>query len=172
MPFIENASSVKLSAKSELTWFLFEDPQSAAVFRARHHEAVRWRFTLFTIHFILQWELVEISVIYCLKSKSYFYRSELLPNAFSKCNSRGGGGVLPYISPGMCCPIGSGFRAILVWKRVYTLTILVWNRLWFFGGTKRVYERYLSFQFQMNNKEREICEFEMDLKNFLVCTLI
>ena len=133
MPFIENASSVKLSAKSELTWFLFEDPQSAAVFRARHHEAVRWRFTLFTIHFILQWELVEISVIYCLKSKSYFYRSELLPNAFSKCNSRGGGGVLPYISPGMCCPNGSGFRAILVWKRVYTLPILVWNRYGFLG---------------------------------------
>ena len=35
-----------------------------------------------------------------------------------------------------------------------------------------MYERYLSFQFQMNNKEREICEFEMDLKNFFVCTLI
>ena len=44
--------------------------------------------------------------------------------------------------------------------------------VWFFGRTTRVYERYLSFQFQMNNKEREICEFEMDLKNFLVCTLI
>ena len=31
---------------------------------------------------------------------------------------------------------------------------------------------YLSFQFQMNNKEREIREFEMDLKIFFVCTLI
>ena len=143
------------------------------LFRARHHEAVRWRFTLFTVHFILQWELVEISVFYCLKSKSYFYRSEFLPNAFSNCKSRGGGGgVLPYISPGMCRPIGLGFRAILVWKRIYTLPILVRNRLWFFGGTTRVYERYLSFQFQMNNKEREICEFEMDLKNSFVCTSI
>ena len=29
---------------------------------------------------------------------------------------------------------------------------------------------YLSFQFQMRKKEREICEFEMDFKNFFVCT--
>ena len=27
----------------------------------------------------------------------------------------------------------------------------------------------LSFQFQMSKKEREICEFEMDLKNLFVC---
>ena len=32
--------------------------------------------------------------------------------------------------------------------------------------------RYLSFQFQMSKKEREICEFEMDLKDIFVCTLI
>ena len=31
---------------------------------------------------------------------------------------------------------------------------------------------YLSFQFQMSKKEREICEFEMDLKNLFVCALI
>ena len=30
---------------------------------------------------------------------------------------------------------------------------------------------YLSFQFQMRKKEREICEFEMDLNIFLVCAL-
>ena len=30
----------------------------------------------------------------------------------------------------------------------------------------------MSFQFQMNEKEREICEFEMDLNNFFVCALI
>ena len=35
------------------------------------------------------------------------------------------------------------------------------------GGTTGV-----SFQFQMNEKEREICEFEMDLNNFFVCALI
>ena len=27
---------------------------------------------------------------------------------------------------------------------------------------------FLSFQFQMSKKEREICEFEMDLNNFCV----
>ena len=40
-----------------------------------------------------------------------------------------------------------------------------------FEGTTGVYE-LLSFQFQMSKKEREICEFEMDLKNFFVCALI
>ena len=31
---------------------------------------------------------------------------------------------------------------------------------------------YLPFQFQMSKKEREICEFEMDLNNAFVCVLI
>ena len=38
-------------------------------------------------------------------------------------------GTLRYI--GMCSPIGSGDCAVLVWKRVYTLPILVWIRVWF-----------------------------------------
>ena len=42
-----------------------------------------------------------------------------------------------------------------------------------FEGTTGVQLRtFLSFQFQMSKKEREICEFEMALKNFFVCTLI
>ena len=37
-----------------------------------------------------------------------------------------------------------------------------------FEGTTEVQLRtFLSFQFQMSKKEREICEFEMALKNFL-----
>ena len=37
-----------------------------------------------------------------------------------------------------------------------------------FEGTTGVQLRtFLSFQFQMSKKEREICEFEMALKNFL-----
>ena len=72
---------------------------------------------------------------------------------------------------GMCRPIGLSFCAVLVWKWVYTLPILVWNRVWFSRELRSVWT-YLSFQFQMSKKEREICEFEMDLKNFFVCTLI
>ena len=44
-----------------------------------------------------------------------------------------------------------------------------------YEGCTKVYEvniRYLSFQFQMSKKGREICKFEMHLKNFFVCTLI
>ena len=31
---------------------------------------------------------------------------------------------------------------------------------------------YLSFLFQMSKKEREICKFEIDLKNLFVCAPI
>ena len=31
---------------------------------------------------------------------------------------------------------------------------------------------YLSFQFQMSKKEREICEFKMDVNDCFVCALI
>ena len=31
---------------------------------------------------------------------------------------------------------------------------------------------YSLFQFQMSKKEREVCEFETDLKKFIVCALI
>ena len=73
-------------------------------------------------------------------------------------------GVLPYIShSGMFRPKGYGFCAVLVWKRVETLPILVWNRYRFQGNYGSV-RKYLSFQCQMNKKEREICEFEMDFK--------
>ena len=41
-----------------------------------------------------------------------------------------------------------------------------------FGGTTGVYEPFLSFQFQMSKKEREICEFQIDLNNFCVSALI
>ena len=38
--------------------------------------------------------------------------------------------------------------------------------------TTGVYGTFLSFQFEMSKKEREICELEMDLKNFFVCALM
>ena len=101
-----------------------------------------------------------------------------------------GGGVLPYINYiSMCRSIGWGFWAVLVWKRVYTLPILVESGV-AFEGTTGVYDGIYRFnsklacvaagprtrllrrrQFQMSEKEREICEFEMDLKCFLVCAL-
>ena len=64
---------------------------------------------------------------------------------------RGGGGVaLPYISHmGMCRPKEYGFWAFLVLKRVY---ILIRNRVWFSRELRE-------FQFQMNKKERVICQF-------------
>ena len=41
-----------------------------------------------------------------------------------------------------------------------------------YGGTTGVYECIYRFKFQMIKKEREICEFEIDLNNFFVCALI
>ena len=41
------------------------------------------------------------------------------------------GGILPISYIGMCRPIEYGFCAVLVRKRVFTLPILVWGRVWF-----------------------------------------
>ena len=41
-----------------------------------------------------------------------------------------------------------------------------------FKGTTGVSEHFLSFQFQMNKNEVEICEFEKYLKKIFVCSLI
>ena len=42
-----------------------------------------------------------------------------------------------------------------------------------FEGTTGVYERIYRFNSKlMSKKEGEICEFEIDLKNFFVCALI
>ena len=47
------------------------------------------------------------------------------------------------------------------------------NRVWFLRELRECMNVFsLSFQFQMSKKEREIWEFEMDLRNFFVCTLI
>ena len=70
----------------------------------------------------------------CLKQRPRESRFFLKPISILALNHRtsGGGGVLPYINHiGMCRPKGWGFCTILVWKRVYTLSILVWNLVWF-----------------------------------------
>ena len=55
-----------------------------------------------------------------------------------------GGGVLPYINYiSMCRSIGWGFWAVLVWKRVYTLPILVWNRVWFLRGLRECMDVFI-----------------------------
>ena len=80
--------------------------------------------------------------------------------------ARGGGGVLRYISHiGMCRPTNSmvfGFWFLRRF-RLKTLPILVWNWVWFRGNYGSVW-RYLSFQFQMSEKERETRGFEMEFK--------
>ena len=63
-------------------------------------------------------------------------------------------GVLPYRSCiGMCRPIGEGCWAVLVWKWVYTLPILVWNRVWF-RGNYGAYERIYRFNSKWVRKEK------------------
>ena len=78
--------------------------------------------------------------------------------------------VLPYISHiGMYRPKGRVFGPF--WSE-NTLPILVWNWVWFFEGTTGAYMNgRLSFQFQMNKNEIEMCEFEMHLENFFVSAL-
>ena len=76
----------------------------------------------------------------------------------------GGGGGTPlykpyrYVPPhrvGFLC--GFGLKTGI---RVYAFPILVWNRVWFL---RELRDCKISL-----SKERKICEFEMDLKNFFL----
>ena len=49
---------------------------------------------------------------------------------------------------------------VLVWKRVYTLPLSRSGIGYGFRGNYGCLWTYLSFQFQMSKKEREICEFD------------
>ena len=73
-------------------------------------------------------------------------------------------------------PVGRGFCAVLVWKRVYTLPILVGIGYGFRGNYGSVWT-YLSFQFQMSKKggggggeEKE--KLMRIRRRFFVCALI
>ena len=80
------------------------------------------------------------------------------------CSAPPPGGVLPYISHIGVCSAPKGMVFAPFWsENGYTLPILVWNRYRFQGNYGSL-RKYLSFQCQMNKKEREICEFEMDFK--------
>ena len=77
-----------------------------------------------------------------------------------------GGGVTPLYKLYKYVPLHRvGFLSRLVWKRVYTLPILVWNRVWFLRGLQECMDVFI-VSIQMSEKEREICKFEMDLKFF------
>ena len=45
------------------------------------------------------------------------------------------------------------------------------NRVWFLKELLDCMNVFI-IQFQMSKRERKICEFEMDLKNFFICALI
>ena len=161
MPFIEKASSVKLSAKSELTWFLFEDAKRCgfSVHAIMKRFAGDSLFSLFTSFYNEKcwWKLVSFTV---LNERVIFTGVNSCQTLFQTV-SPGGGGTPLYKLYRYVPPHRVGFARHFGLK-----TGMV------FWGTTRVYGRYLSFQFQMSKKEREIWEFEMVLKNFFVCTLI
>ena len=97
-------------------------------------------------------------------------KAELLYTAKQSVKLTSPGGAHTYISYiGMCRPIGYGVCALLVWKQVYTLPSLAWNRVWLLRELRecRSAWTYLLFQFQISKKVKgKICEFDMDLKFF------
>ena len=50
-------------------------------------------------------------------------------------------------------PIGERFCAVLVWKRVYTFPILVWNRVWFLRELRECMNVFIVSI--LNEKERK-----------------
>ena len=76
----------------------------------------------------------------------------------------GGGGVLPYISHmGMCRPKGHGVAPF--WSQNRYRLCSFWSGIGY-GLQDELGECTNVFivSFQMNKKEREICEFEMNFK--------
>ena len=85
---------------------------------------------------------------------------------FARANSSPppGGGVLPYICLiGICRLKGYGFCAVLVWNGGVDFACFALNSGMVFDGSAWT---CLSFQFQMDKKERVICEFEMDFQKY------
>ena len=84
-----------------------------------------------------------------------------------------GGGGTPLYKPYRLCaaPTGTVFGSF--WsENGYTL-FPFWSGFGYgFQGNYGSVWKYLSFQFQMNKKEIEICQIEMHLKKFFVCALI
>ena len=65
-----------------------------------------------------------------------------------------------------------GFLRRFVCKRVYTLPILVWNRVWFSGELRECVNVFIIAIPNEYKKEGEICELEMDLMSLFVFALI
>ena len=84
----------------------------------------------------------------------------------------GGGGVTPLYKPYRYVPPHRvGFLRCFGLKMGVHFAHFGLERVWF-PKELRIVWMYLSFQFQISKKEREICEFEMDLKNCFVCAVI
>ena len=76
------------------------------------------------------------------------------------------GKALPYISHIGVCAAGRVFAPF--WSEIgYTLCPFLAGIGYGFRAYRGLYEPSTYFQFQVSEKEREICEFEMDLNNFL-----
>ena len=140
-----------------LYFFFFNLPQwnvliSNAV-RARF-EGVHAFFS--NLHFLI-WVIEEIPTRLLLKG----------PQTTGKIPEGGGGGIPLYKPYRYVPPHLVGFLRRFGLKPVYTSPILVWSRVWFSRELRNVW-KYLSFQFQISKKKREICELEMDLNNFFL----
>ena len=83
----------------------------------------------------------------------------------STVKSPGGGGTPLYKPYRYLPPHWVGFLRRLGLKTSVQFENFVWNRVRFSMELQSVLT-YLSFQFQISKKEREICEFETDLNNF------
>ena len=81
---------------------------------------------------------------------------------------RGGGGAILILY--MCRPPGRVFAPFWSEKRYTGFANSALESDMVFEGTTGVYERIYCFNSKMSKKEREIYQFEMDLKNFFVCT--
>ena len=150
----------------------FFSNESSEVHWSPTSKPVNLPWNYFLTHLVLNcrprwWENISIIVRALPHRRLGESRSRSAPGEIEKlCPEGGRGGGSPSLSHMVCTsPKGVVFGPFLVWKRVYTLPILVWNRpVWF---SRELRECMNVFIVSIRNEQDivSICEFEMHLKN-------
>ena len=118
-------------------------------------QIVSFEFKIFTENWIVEYLGVALRLRVSANTAACASHRSLSLGRFRSCIPPGGGrgGGTHLYKPYRYVPLqGYGIWAFLVWKRVYTLPILVWNRVWF-SNYGSIIMKYLSFQFQMNKTD-------------------
>ena len=79
------------------------------------------------------------------------------------------GEVLPLYKPYRCVPPQKDFCAVLVWKWVQTLLILVWNRVWFSKELRECTNLFIFFNSKWVRKKEKYANSKWIVRSLFCC---